>query len=117
MSTAYTIHEIENCSSLEEAVQRLMRELGESRAVYRQVHRLGPHQGFPVHRHFTTNEWTVVYDAEFDFVTRKESVHLQSPNKATVIHIPIGVCHTVRSRASALRYAVVKDGPDDFNLC
>ncbi len=27
MSTAYTIHEIENCTSLEEAVQRLMDEL------------------------------------------------------------------------------------------
>lgn len=117
MSTAYTIHEIENCSSLEEAVQRLMDELRAGRDVYPQFHRLGPHQGFPVHRHFTTNEWVVVCDAEFDFVTREGSVAIQSFNTATVIHIPIGTCHTVRSRASALRYAVIKDGPDDFNPC
>lgn len=117
MKPAYTIRQIEDCSSLEEAVQCLMDELSTSRDVYPQFHRLPPHQGFPIHRHFTTNEWTVVYDAECDFVTRTGSVDIQSFNQAVVIHIPIGICHTIRSKASALRYAVVKDGPDDFNLC
>jgi hypothetical protein len=117
MKPAYTIRHIENCSSLEEAVQRLMAELRASRDVYPQFHRLPPRQGFPVHRHFTTNEWAVVYDAEFDFVTREESVDIQSFDEVVVIHIPIGTCHTVCSRGSVLRYAVVKDGPDDFNPC
>lgn len=117
MRPAYTIHQIEDCSSSEEAIQRVMDELAANKDVYRQIHRLAPHQGFPLHRHFTANEWVVVYDTEFDFVTRQRSVDIQSFNTATVIHVPTGVCHTVRSRAIALRYAVVKDGPDDFNPC
>ena len=117
MKQEYNFHQMEGCSSLEEAVQRLMDELMENKDVYRQIHRLAPHQGFPVHRHFTTNEWVVVYDAEFDFVTGKGSVDIQSFNKATVIYVPMGTCHTVRSTASALTYVVAKDGPDDFNLC
>lgn len=117
MKPAYSIRQIEDCRSLEEAVRRVMDELRANRDVYRQVHRMPPHQGFPLHRHLTTNEWVIVYDAECDFVTHTGSVDVQSFSGATVIHIPIGVCHTLRSRGSALRYAVVKDGPDDFNPC
>jgi hypothetical protein len=42
---------------------------------------------------------------------------VHSVGKTTVICVPMGACHTVRSRASGLRYGVVKDGPDDFHLC
>jgi len=121
MKPAPSIYQIEGRSSLDEAVRRLMDELGPDKDVYCQFHRLAPYQGFPVHKHFTTNEWTVICNAEFYFVTREQGVdHVQlirSPNKVTIIHIPVGICHTIRSRESGLKYAVIKDGPDDFNWC
>lgn len=117
MNPACTIRHPENCSSLEEAVQKLMHELEATKDVYYQGHRLSAHQGFPIHRHFTTNEWIVLHNAECDFVTRQETVNINALDKPVIVHVPSGVCHTVRSRAAGLRYAVVKDGPDDFNPC
>lgn len=117
----HTIRQIENCFSVEEAVRRLMGELRANKDTYCQVHQLEPYHGFPVHKHLTTNEWTVVCDAEFDFVTRQGAENnvqlVESFDKATVIYVPIGFCHTIRSRGSGLKYAVLKDGPDDFQPC
>lgn len=116
----HTIRQIENCHLLEEAVHFLMQELRAKKDRYSQIHQLAPHQGFPVHKHLSTNEWTVVCNAEFDFVTRQGTENIQlieSFNKATVVHVPMGMCHTIRSRESGLKYAVIKDGPDDFHPC
>lgn len=121
MKAWHTIREFENCHSLEEAVSLLMRELQTKRGKYYQMHQLAPYHGFPIHNPLTTNEWTIVCDAEFDFVTRQGSENnvqvIESLNRATVIHVPIGMCHTIRSRGPGLKYAVIKDGPDDFHPC
>lgn len=121
MKSKCTIDVLENCLSLEEATSRLMRELNNERDVYRQVHRIGTNQGFPIHRHFTTNEWLVVFDAVVDFVSQRDGVEqvqrIRSFNEAAVIYIPIGTCHTIRNRGPSITYAAIKDGPDDFNWC
>lgn len=122
MNAECFVHVLQNCSSLNEATSRLMQDLGDEVNVYRQVHRMGANQGFPVHKHFTTNEWLVLFDAVIDFVIHVDGVEkvqkVRSLNKATVIHIPVGTCHTIRNRGSVIIvYAAVKDGPDDFNWC
>ena len=121
MKAQYTIRQFENCFSLQEAVSRLVNELRAGKDVYCQFHQLAPYGGFPIHKHLRTNEWTVVWDAEFDFVTRRGKVNdvqlVRSLNKATVIYVPLGSCHMIRSRESGIKYAVVKDGPDDFHSC
>ena len=101
MKVRHTIRQIENCHSLEGAVHLLMQELQAEKDKYYQIHELAPYHGFPVHKHLTTNEWTVICDAEFYFVTRQGTENnvqlVESFNRAIVIHVPIGICHTVRS--------------------
>ena len=121
MKARTVVSQITGCSSLGAAVRHLVGRLGTDDRVSWQFHQIGPDQGFAVHRHLATNEWVVVYDAEFDLVTREgataASLRVQSPNMATMVHIPAGVCHTLRSTGAGLVYAVVKDGTDDFVPC
>jgi len=73
-----------------------------------------------VHWHRQANEYTVVYGAEVEVVARHG--RRDAPKKvtaspcATVIRVPVGACHTIRALAQGFAYAVLKGGPDDFNL-
>lgn len=108
-------------TSLDEAVTWLLEHLSKGRAgrCYSQFHNLGPFTGYPVHRHSKSNEWVVTYDNKFVLVTHQdghEVIHeMQCIDEA--IFIPSGACHTVRSLGYGLKYAVIKDSPDDFIPC
>lgn len=118
MKSVYKIDFIDKHPSLEETVNSKMENLrAAGKKVYCQYHRMGPYQGFPVHRHFTTNEWTVVYDGVVDFLSGKDARLINSTAKCVIIYSPMGACHTIRSKGMEIRYAVIKDGLDDFNLC
>jgi len=116
MEHEYEIHPINNCASLEEAVERFTDELQGQRDTDIQVHRLVPGYGFPLHCHRATNEWILVHDAEFDFVTSEARKVVRSQGQSVMIYVPAGTPHTIQSRSSPLMYAVVKDRPEDFDI-
>ena len=117
MNAKYTVTKIYGCTSLQQSVRHVMDALGADKEIYALFHYLHPRQGFPLHKHRTTNEWIVVYDADFDFYIEAERLTIASSNRATVVFVPIGVCHTIVSRNTTLHYAVIKDGLDDFYSC
>lgn len=117
MSPSSTIRISQSYARFMETVQQVSEAIDFSHGGICQLHELGPFQGFPVHRHQIANEWIVVHKEVFNLITHEGAKIVPSANCTTIIFVPVGICHTINSVESGFRYAVIKDGPDDFIPC